>query len=218
MGLPADIEGELVRLARASLDSYAAHPRIAAFWVRERFAAWFAATEPRRRAGISEVKAEVSGVMVFDAPAGPFTLTARADASTSPRMHSSSRITKPALRRVIRKWSLALHRSCRWRLQSRSTAIWVSRRSPSVLLRRCDTSALRAAEPPGAAHDVKCGDVAELATKALDGLKQLVARFDDVRTPYRPLRRARFGYDYDDCAHLARVAEWSSGASLSEEG
>ena len=33
----------------------------------------------------------------------------------------------------------------------------------------------------------------------------------------RPLRRARFGYDYDDYAHLARVAEWSSGATADEE-
>ncbi len=63
------------RLRRTSLDS-CAHPRIAAFWIPrfERFAVWFAATEPRRRAGIGEVKAEVSGAMVFAAPAGlPFT-------------------------------------------------------------------------------------------------------------------------------------------------
>jgi ATP-dependent helicase/nuclease subunit B len=72
-------------------------------------------------------------------------------------------------------------------------------------------------EPAGDERDVKSGDIVELAAKTLDGLKQLVARFDDVRTPYRPLRRSRFGYDYDDYAHLARVAEWSSGASLTEE-
>jgi ATP-dependent helicase/nuclease subunit B len=48
-------------------------------------------------------------------------------------------------------------------------------------------------------------------------LKRHVARFDDERTPYRPLRRARFGYDFDEYAHLARVAEWSSGASGEEE-
>ncbi len=31
--LPDDIEAELVRFARATLDAYAAHPRIAAFWI-----------------------------------------------------------------------------------------------------------------------------------------------------------------------------------------
>ena len=53
---------------------------------------------------------------------------------------------------------------------------------------------------------------------AKSGVEHVVlARFDDERTPYRPLRRARFGYDYDDFAHLARVAEWSSGATADEE-
>src|SRR5262249_39063379 len=75
-----DIASELVRFARATRDAYAAHPRIAAFWIPrfERFASWFAATEPARRAGVTEVWAEVTGDLVFDAPAGPFRLTARA--------------------------------------------------------------------------------------------------------------------------------------------
>jgi ATP-dependent helicase/nuclease subunit B len=72
-------------------------------------------------------------------------------------------------------------------------------------------------EPPGDARDIKAPDIAALAEQALEGLKRHVARFDDVATPYRPLRRARFGYDYDDYAHLARVAEWSSGAVIEED-
>ena len=42
-----------------------------------------------------------------------------------------------------------------------------------------------------------------------DGLTRLIAEFDREATPYRALRRARFNYDYDAYAHLARVAEWS---------
>ena len=44
----------------------------------------------------------------------------------------------------------------------------------------------------------------------LADLAGLVAEFDDEATPYAPARRARFNYDYDDYAHLARVAEWSA--------
>ena len=40
------------------------------------------------------------------------------------------------------------------------------------------------------------------------GLARLIAEFDRETTPYRAVRRARFKYDYDDYAHLARVAEW----------
>ena len=42
-----------------------------------------------------------------------------------------------------------------------------------------------------------------------DCLARLVAEFDRETTPYRAVRRARFKYDYDAYAHLARVAEWS---------
>jgi ATP-dependent helicase/nuclease subunit B len=72
-------------------------------------------------------------------------------------------------------------------------------------------------EPPGDEHDVRTDDVAALAAKALEGLARHVARFDDPATPYRPLRRARFAYDYDDYAHLARVAEWSAGTGNGED-
>jgi ATP-dependent helicase/nuclease subunit B len=48
-----------------------------------------------------------------------------------------------------------------------------------------------------------------MAQGAHDGLARLIAEFDLESTPYRALRRARFLYDYDVYAHLARVAEWA---------
>lgn len=217
--LPGDIEGELVRFARASLDSYAAHPRIAAFWIPrfERFAAWFAATEPRRRAGISEVKAEVSGAMVFAAPAGPFTLTARADridiSDVALVISDYKTGSPPPDAKVLGGIAPQLPLEAAIALDRDLGFERIAKR-PVATLRYIRASG---GEPPGDERDVRSPDVAALAAETLDGLQRLVARFDDVRTPYRPLRRARFGYDYDDYAHLARVAEWSSGASLSEE-
>ena len=65
-------------------------------------------------------------------------------------------------------------------------------------------------EPPGAVVELKLDDVAAHADQAKADLLRLVAQFDDVATPYRAVRRARFRYDYDAYAQLARVAEWAA--------
>jgi ATP-dependent helicase/nuclease subunit B len=217
--LPDDIETELVRFARAALETYAAHPRIAAFWIPrfERFAAWFAATEPARRAGVTEVRAEVSGDLVLDAPAGPFRLTARADRidirDDALVISDYKTGAPPSDAHVLAgvKPQLPLEAAI---AADAALGFETLPKRPVATLRYIRASG---GEPPGDARDVKAPDIAALAEEALDGLKRHVARFDDEATPYRPLRRARFGYDFDDYAHLARVAEWSSGAVAEED-
>ncbi len=217
--LPADIEGELMRHARAALDAYAAHPRIAAFWIPrfERFAAWFAATEPRRRVDIERVATEVSGALVLDAPGGAFQLTARADRiDISPHALVISDYktgAPPSDAKVLAGVSPQLPLEAAIALDARLGFEKIAKR-PVATLRYIRASG---GEPPGDERDVKCADVAALAAETLDGLARHVARFDDVRTPYRPLRRARFNSAYEAYAHLARVAEWSSGATASED-
>jgi ATP-dependent helicase/nuclease subunit B len=222
--LPADPKRELLRLAEETLELYAAHPRIAAFWVPrfERFAAWFAETEPARRAGVEKVVAETSGSLVLDAPAGPFTLTARADRIDvttrglivtdykTGAPPSDAKVTSMVAPQLPLEAAIAL-------AGADQAGFDGVPRIPVSGLRYIRASG---GEPPGEARDVKTGDVAKLAEAALDGLARHVAHFDDPATPYRPLRRARFSYDYDDYAHLARVAEWSSGTGTGngEEG
>ncbi len=79
--LPLDIAAELAEIAEAVLADYIGNPRIAAFWAARlaRFGAWFAETEGARRSGVGRTMAEASGKLVLAGPAGPFTLTARAD-------------------------------------------------------------------------------------------------------------------------------------------
>ena len=79
--LPADAHAELMGIARLILADYDSHARVAAFWLPrfERFAEWFADTEAARRDGVTRVFAEIGGNLVIPAPAGPFTLSARAD-------------------------------------------------------------------------------------------------------------------------------------------
>lgn len=217
--LPDDTEAELVRFARAALEAYAAHPRIAAFWIPrfQRFAEWFAETEGGRRVDVIETKAEVAGKLIFDAPGGPFSLSARADRIDI--THSGLVISDyktgapPSDKKVLAGAAPQLPLEAAIALDDTLGFEKIAKR-PVLALRYIRASG---GEPPGEQRDVGAPDMAALADAALAGLKRHVARFDDERTPYKPLRRAGFGYDYDDYAHLARVAEWSSGATAEEE-
>lgn len=217
--LPENVEQELVRFARVALEAYAAHPRIAAFWIPrfERFAAWFAATEPRRRAGVTEVRAEVSGKLILEGAAAPFTLTARADRidilDGALVVSDYKTGMPPPDNKVLAGVSPQLPLEAAIALDA-DLGFDKLPKHPVATLRYIRASG---GEPPGDERDVNAPDIAGLAKDTLDGLKRHVARFDDEHTPYRPLRRARFGYDFDEYAHLARVAEWSSGASAEEE-
>jgi ATP-dependent helicase/nuclease subunit B len=216
--LPADPKGELERFAEEILKTYRAHPRIAAFWVPrfERFAAWFAETEPARRAGVEAVVAETSGSLIIDAPAGPFTLTARADRidmMTSTLVITDYKTGAPPNDAKVNAF-VAPQLPLEAAIAISEVGFAGVSRLPVACLRYIRASG---GEPPGDEHDVRTDDVAALAAKALEGLARHVARFDDPATPYRPLRRARFAYDYDDYAHLARVAEWSAGTGNGED-
>ena len=208
--LPNDVKRTLVGMAQGILDDYRTHPRIAAFWVPRfiRFAEWFAETEAERRRGVERVVSETSGALVFDAPGGAFTLTARADRID---------VTERGL--VITDYKTGT--------PPNSKAV-NSGRSPQLPLEAAialaagfahvpvgHVAALRyirasGGQPPGEENDISCADIAALAAETLDGLKRHIARFDDAATPYKPVRRQGFSYDFDDFAHLARVAEWSA--------
>jgi len=210
--LPADPARELLRMAEETLADYLVSPRVAAFWLPrfERFAQWFAATEPGRRAGVRASHAEASGSLVLDTPGGAFTLSARAD-----------RIDVVAGGVIITDYKSGASLS---RLKSNAEKGY----APQLALEAAialgggfaGIGATRVAglryissaggEPPGAEFDLAAGDIEDLARKSRSGLARLVAEFDQVDTPYRAVRRSRFSYDYDEYAHLARAQEWAS--------
>jgi ATP-dependent helicase/nuclease subunit B len=215
--LPRDARQQLIGFAREVLTEYTGHPRVAAFWLPrlERFAEWFVDTEPARRDGVTKLAAELSGSLSFEAPGGPFTLTARAD-----------RIDRRGDGLVITDYKTGAFPNDKRVTQGEAPqlpleAAIAAAGSGFEGFSPARVAALRyirasGGEPAGEEHDVKCDDIAALATRTVDDLKKLVAAYDDESTAYRPLRRARFTYDYDDYAHLARVAEWS--ASDTSEG
>lgn len=211
--LPADMRTVLNRIATDLLSDLTGHPRVAAFWMPrlQRFLAWFAETEPERRGGVTRVAAEISGALVLAAPGGPFTLTARAD-----------RIDDALGGLVITDYKTGAIPTEKNVLNGRASQLPLEAAiatggagfpnvaaRPVQLLRYIRASG---GEPAGEEKDIRCDDVPALAARALRGLSALVALYDNEATPYRAIRRPGYRYDYDDYAHLARVAEWSAHA------
>ena len=209
--LPADIRGTLSKIAEDVLEDYTGHPRVAAFWLPrlERFLGWFADTEPARRNGIRKVIAETQGSLVIAGPAGPFTLTARADRIDDG--NDGLVITDYKTGMIPNSKAVEANRAPQLPLEA-AIALGgtgfpnLSGRPVSAL---CYIRA-SGGEPPGEEKRIDSLPPAELAAKALKGLEDLIADFDNPATPYRAIRRPGFRYDYDDYAHLARVTEWSA--------
>jgi ATP-dependent helicase/nuclease subunit B len=209
--LPQDAERALLQIANDVLRQYAGHPRVAAFWLPrfERFARWFAQTEPARRDGTIRVAAEVDGTLPIAAPAGLFTLRARAD-----------RIDVCDNGLIITDYKTGLPPSDKDVARARAPQLLLEAaiaqgeigftgiaRKPVTGLRYIRASG---GEPPGEERLVKIDDIAAHAESAVESLSRLIASFDIEATPYKAVRRARFSYDYDDYAHLARVGEWAA--------
>jgi ATP-dependent helicase/nuclease subunit B len=75
---------------------------------------------------------------------------------------------------------------------------------------------LTGGEPAGETKELP-SDPADLADQALDGLRGLIAAYDDPETAYFAVPRPDWAPRFDDYAHLARIKEWSAGV-LGEEG
>jgi ATP-dependent helicase/nuclease subunit B len=170
-------------------------------------APWVVAFEARRRTG-AQLFVEQSGAMSFDAPGGPFTVTAKAD-------------------RIELRGGLA--DVLDFKTGSAPTAKQVtSGLSPQLTLTAAIVQAggfaeIGPAEPGELAYirvsggripgreEVRAyrGESADMAARALAGLKRRIEAFDNEATPYvawaAPQFMGSWGGDYD---HLGRLWEW----------
>jgi ATP-dependent helicase/nuclease subunit B len=224
--LPNDVAAELIGLAREMLEELSASPRVAAFWAPRlgRFATWFAETEPERRKGMQRQHAEIDGSMVLGVAGQPFTLTARADRidarahgerqSLTITDYKSAAGIKALATRAEKGLAPQLPLEAAIALAGGFTGLGSASAPPLVeALRYISASG---GEPPGQEVAIEIDDVALHARDLLRGLEAMIGEFDRPETPYAAVRRARYTYDYDDYAHLARVAEWS-GEQMAED-
>jgi ATP-dependent helicase/nuclease subunit B len=216
--LPDNLAEELLAIAEEVLAGYIGNPRVAAFWAPRfgRFASWFAETEGARRAGISRTVAESAGKLVLEAPAGPFTLTARADRIDVGAGGLVITDYKGSQGLATLKSRAAQGNAPQLPLEAAIAAAGGFAGVPAGRVSALRYISTSGGEPPGQEVPID-GDATALAQVAHDGLARLVAQFDQETTPYRAVRRARFRYDYDVYAHLARVAEWSADDGEEED-
>ncbi len=221
--LPDETERVLCAIARELLADYADAADVAAFWQPrfERFATWFAATEPDRREGVTRVLSEVSGALDLDCERATLTLTARADridlASSGLRIYDykGTQGLDPLAQRskAGRAPQLLLEAAMAARgafAPEANDAAAIQVTGPVQSLALISTAG---GDPPGAIKDIRLDDIAAAADAVLAHVTSLADAYADVTTPYQAMRRPGFDYRYDVFAHLARVAEWSADDS-----
>ena len=170
-------------------------------------APWVVRFERRRRHGAA-LLIEQEGLYAFDAPAGPFTVTAKAD-----RIELRGDVADvldfktgqaPSAKQVQSGLSPQLTLTAAILRQGGFGEIGPVEAGELVYVR------VSGGRVPGR-EEVRAGpgESTDLAERALAGLMKRVAAFDDVATPYlawaTPQFIGRYGGDYD---HLGRLWEW----------
>jgi ATP-dependent helicase/nuclease subunit B len=214
--LPTDIAAELMRHANILFAEFGDQARIEAFWRGQLavFSRWFAATEPARREGVDKVLAEVRGELTLDGGDG-FTLSAVADRIDTREdgtlaiydyktgsVPSATNIDKILFPQLPLEAGIA-HAGGFEGLQATqvSRLAYIRARGYGEGGEECDAS--------------KTLSPNDLATEALEYLKNLILAYANEEQPYKALRRENFKnfnqYRYDSYAHLARLQEWQAG-------
>jgi ATP-dependent helicase/nuclease subunit B len=209
--LPADIEGELMRMADKHFDRLGRSPIVEAFWRPHfrRFARWFAGTEPGRRAGVASILTEVTGALDLSVGSG-FRLTARADRidvadDGSVVIYDYKTGKPPPPKHVDELFAPQLPLEAA--ICEAGGFEGLDKRAVSALV-YINASGRNEG---GDERDAAKTPPTILAESALAELTALVVRYDDPDMPYEVKRRRgpfTRAYDYDDYEHLARVKEW----------
>lgn len=175
-------------------------------------AVWMVGEEQARRENGRKVHVELQGALTFGAPAGPFTVTAKADrieAGPGPigRILDYKTGSPPSPDQVEKGFSPQL---------TLSGAILAGGGFPDLGPLKPEELAyvqITGRRPAGKITSALPGglDPVTASAKALEGLKSVIARFDDPKQSYTsrtaPAKVKLYASDYD---HLARVREWSA--------
>lgn len=209
--LPGNALEELLRFGRDAFGDLLAQPDVWAFWWPrfERVAAWFVDRERDRRLTIQPLATEIGGSIELDGPAGPFTLTAKADRID--RLPDNRLLiidyktgTPPTGTEIELGFAPQLSLEATIAESGGFTGV------PAAVVGGLAFWKLSGGDPAGEERPVKAA-VATLAEAAHEGLERLIWEFDKPETPYRSQPRPDRAPRFSDYAHLARVQEWSAG-------
>ncbi len=207
--LPGDAVERLVTLGRDSFGRALDRPGVKAFWWPrfERIAHWIVDYERTRRTGLAALSSEVRGALVIDAPAGPFTLTAKAD-RIDVRSDGGIEILDYKTGGVPTKKDVAAGFSPQLPLEAMIVEAGGFENVPASAVSALRYLKLTGGDPPGealAAHD----DPAVAVDDVRDRLASLIATYDDPSRPYPAQPYPEIAPRYSDYDHLARLAKGS---------
>jgi ATP-dependent helicase/nuclease subunit B len=219
-GLPADPLAVLLALGEEKFAPLQDYPEARAFWWPrfQRIARWFIAWEAARRANAGALHAEVGAKLIFAVGKRSFTLRTRADrierlAGGGYAILDYKTGQTPTERQV--RIGLSPQLTLEGAMLRAGAFAGIA---PGASIAEVAYVSLRGGDPAGSINPIefKEGTPDSQADRALAMLKSILARFENVETPYRslvsPMWKTRYG-DYD---HLARVKEWSAGREEEE--
>jgi ATP-dependent helicase/nuclease subunit B len=211
--LPEDPRAELLALGAERFARLTARPQVwAVWWPRfERIAAWFAEVELRRRAELAWVAGEVEGMLLLDAPGGPFRIRTRAErleVGRDGRIGVLDYKTGPVPGNADVCGGLAPQLPIEALIAEQGGFERVAQAEAALLL----FLQLKGSEPVAGTEQnplVRGRDLRQVLDEAAEGLARLIAHFDDPATPYLPVPRPEIAPADSDYQHLARIGEWS---------
>jgi len=208
--LPTHAEIELKEIGERHFAALLSRPGAWAFWWPrfERIARWFAAEEAIRRPGLAEMRSEVKGELVIPAPGGPFTIFAIADRVERSETGEFTVIdykTGSVPDKAAIEAAIAVQLPLEGAI-ARAGGFGIAP-GPVAALEHWRLGG----GPGGERLSLGDDEPAALIDRVLGEIKAFVARFDDPRTPYRPVPVARWQPRYSDYAHLERLDESEAG-------
>ena len=210
--LPPDGLSKLMALGRARFMDLAYAPGVAALWWPrfERAAEAFVAREAVRRAAIRSSHVEVDGRIEIPAPAGPFTLTGKADRIDLKHGGGAEILdyktgSLPKVKDVAAGFNpqLALE------------GLMLRRGGFADVPETADAAELTYWQLSGGRTPLETRPAAgktpaaRLIEDAEAGLARLVAAFDDPARAYAARPASAWALAYNDYEHLARIREWA---------
>ena len=209
--LPDDALQQLLNFGQAAFGDTLVRPTVAAFWWPRfvRIAHWFLDREFERRSGLVRSASEIRGELTLDGLEGTFILRAVADRIDG-LAEGEFEIIDYKTGTVPRRDDINLGFSPQLALEAAILQQGGFATIPAGPVAKLAYWRLSGGETPGKEHLV-AGDPTMLSATALNGLRDLIAAFDDPSTPYAATPRPEWAPHYNDYAHLARILEWSSG-------
>jgi len=208
--LPPDAADLLKGLGRKAIDARADDPGFWDFWWPrfERIANWFVENETAWRENAAPAETETKGHITFSAPAGPFTLTARAD-RIDKMADGNAAIIDYKSGGTYSKKSILSGDAPQLPLEA-----LILRRGGFENISALEAGylgywVLKGGDTPG---ETKAADdgIDAATDRAEEGLTALIAAFDNPETPYHSLPDPDRVPRFNDYEHLARVKEWAA--------